>query len=108
MTASQDSECIHGLTSSTCTMCKHGPDATVPTLDHAAVCSAVEALSPPGDFTTIDVATHPSVVSAHGASATHPRCNQMVGAYLTDAWQTLSIEQVSPKGRSNAKWRATS
>lgn len=102
-------ECLHGLTVGTCSICKDGPTqvATQSQLKPSAIAEAVEALGAVGEFTTIDVATHPAVANAHGQLATHSSFNQLIGSFLTESWGTLGIEQVSDKKKSNATWRST-
>jgi hypothetical protein len=103
-------ECKHGLGAGTCSICK-GPDrarASQATLSFGSIKVAVDDLASQGDFRTKDVASHQALQDAHPTQSLDPSFNQHIGMYLTDAVGRLRIEQVSPKGQSNAIWRTRS
>jgi hypothetical protein len=101
-------ECIHGaFSAATCPICKNGPKSDMSQMDLrlGSIAKAVAELSGSGTFTTLQIARHSAVQSAHPKVRQHPQFNQHIGMYLTSSWGTLGIEQVSAKGISNATWR---
>jgi hypothetical protein len=103
----EEGECLHGLDAGTCSVCTTRPSgrATQSKLRFTAIAEAVDDLARSGEFRTKQVASHPSVQQAHAIVRDDPAFAQHVGMYLTDALGRLNIEQVSPKGQSNAVWR---
>ena len=102
-----EDRCIHDMEPGTCSLCKRAviPAVSQATLNFAAIENAVNELAANGEFRTKDVAHHELVRAAHAGQCDNPRFDQHIGAYLTDAIGRLRIEQVSPKGQSNARWR---
>ena len=106
----EDDECPHGMASPHwCSICKHGvtpPSVSQDVILPGSIETAVRDL--PDEFTTMQVATHPLVVAAHGQRAEAERFPQAVGSHLTAALGQLGIRQISTKGVSNARWRKRS
>ena len=102
-----DESCIHDLAPGTCSICKEPSVVTASqaTLDFSAIEKAVNELGSSGDFRTTDVAQHSVVRKAHDEMLDDPQFNQHIGMYLSGALGRLSIEQISPKGVSNTRWR---
>jgi hypothetical protein len=100
--------CIHDLQPATSSICRQPtvPKASQATLNFASIEHAILDLSDKGEFRTKDVANHDAVQLAHQSVRDDPRFDQQIGAYLTDAVGRLRIRQVSPKGRSNARWKS--
>jgi hypothetical protein len=100
--------CIHGIDPATCSICKRTstPKARQATLNYESIEIAVRELASTGEFRTKDVSHHEAVQAAHPGVRDDPRFDQQIGSYLTEAVGRLRIRQASPKGQSNARWRA--
>ena len=102
--------CKHELDPDTCTICKHGAGSKFSQglVNAKAVREAVDDLAEHGSFTTKEVAAHEAVRKAHAQYRDDERFAQQIGSYLTGALGLLRIEQISPKGQSNARWQRRS